>query len=183
MNYEPTLLELNQRDVEGFYYSDKGMGHCYLSIYEELFAPYRHKNINLFEVGYLHGGSATLWEKYFSKANIRMIDISSCVPPPTGRTILELQNIWDIDTDYFKDFPIDIAIDDGSHLLEDQIRFVKIVYPALREGGVMIVEDIQNIDKQKIVFELLDIPFSVIDLRDKAGRYDDVLLIYRKGYE
>jgi hypothetical protein len=112
-----------------------------------------------------------------------MIDINCCVPPPAGRTILELQNIWDIDTDYFKDFPIDIAIDDGSHLLEDQVRFVKIVYPALRKGGIMVIEDIQNIATHKFVFDCLGIPFEVIDLRDRIGRYDDVLLIYRKEHE
>ena len=183
MNTEPTLTELNKRDMDGFYYSDKGTHHCYLPVYDELFAPYRHLDINVFEVGYLHGGSAFLWERYFSKARIKFIDIDCCVPPPTGRAILELQNIWDIDTDYFKDYPVVIAIDDGSHLLEDQVKFIKTVYPCLTIGGIMVIEDIQNIDRQKIVFDSLGIPFEVVDLREKTGRYDDVLLIYRKGYE
>ena len=185
MNNEPTLSELNKRNIEGFYYSDKGAWHGYFPVYDELFAPYRHLDINVFEVGYLHGGSAILWERYFSKAKIRLIDVDCCVPPPdpAGRIVLELQNIRDLTPAYFDNFPPTIAIDDGSHLLEDQVCFIKTVYPALKAGGIMIIEDIQSILTQKVVFDALGIPFEIIDLREKTGRYDDVLLIYRKGYE
>lgn len=185
MHKEQTLLDLNRQEREGLYYSDKGAWHSYLPVYDELFTPYRHQDINLFEVGYMHGGSAVLWQRYFSKAKIRLIDIDSCVPPPlcTGRVALDLCSIWDITSDYFKDFPPTIAIDDGSHLLEDQVYFVKTVYPILKVGGIMIIEDIQNIATHKFVFDCLGIPFEVVDLRDRIGRYDDVLLIYRKEHE
>jgi hypothetical protein len=177
----PTLIELNKRDIEGFFLSDKGWCHNYLKFYDELFAPFRDSEINIFEVGYLHGGSAQLWEKYFTKAIIKSIDINPCVPPPTSsRIILELKDIKDVTVKYFKDFVPDIAIDDGSHLLEDQIYFVKTVYPALRKGGLLIVEDIQNDKGHKHVFECLNIPFEVIDLRTKLGRFDDVIFLYRK---
>ena len=176
-----TLTELNKREIDGFFLSDKGWTHSYLPCYEELFAPYRHREINIFEVGYQHGGSAILWEKYFSKALIKTIDIDMCVPfPPQGRIVLELRDMRETDAEYFADFIPDIAIDDGSHLLEDQLHFVKTVYPVLREGGLLIVEDIQNLEQQKVAFDYLGIPFEVIDLREPEGRYDDVLLLYRK---
>jgi len=155
--------------------------HSYLPYYDELFASYRHKEINIFEVGYFHGGSAILWSKYFSKAQIRFIDVDSCVPLlDIDRVTVELMSIRDTDESYFRDFPLDIAIDDGSHLLEDQLYFVKTIYPVLREGGILVVEDIANIDTQRVAFDALGIPYEIVDLRHNIGRYDDVLLIYRK---
>ncbi|MCE5225525.1 MAG: class I SAM-dependent methyltransferase [Porphyromonadaceae bacterium] len=178
---ELSLVELNKREIDGFFLSDKGWIHNYLPTYDKLFAPYRHKEINIFEVGYQHGGSAQLWNKYFSKAKIKIIDIDACVPLPfEERIIFELRDMRKTDAEYFSDFIPDIAIDDGSHLLEDQVHFVKTVYPVLREGGLLIVEDIQNLEQQKIVFDYLGIPFEVVDLRVPGGRYDDVFLLYRK---
>lgn len=176
-----SLEECNKSDTAGFFLSDKGWTHNYLPSYEMLFEPYRDLDINIFEVGYLHGGSCKLFERYFSLAKIKAIDITPCVPPPDHKRItLELKNVWDVTSEYFNDFIPTIAIDDGSHLIEDQIHFIKTVYPILKEGGILIVEDIQNIDKQKSIFECLGIAFDVFDLRDVAGRYDDVFLLYRK---
>lgn len=176
-----TLGELNKGDVDGFFLSDKGWLHNYLPTYDQLFFPFKDAEINIFEVGYFHGGSCKLWERYFSKAIIKSIDIDHCAPiPPQGRIILELRDMRDVTTDYFNDFPPTIAIDDGSHSIEDQVYFIKTVYPVLKEGGLLIVEDIQNIEKQRVVFESLGIPFDVFDLRHIMGRYDDVFLLYRK---
>lgn len=176
-----SLEQLNKRDIEGLYLSDKGLTHSYLPIYDILFTPYRHQRINLFEVGYQHGGSSVLWERYFSKATIKSIDIDCFSPPPTNeRIIFEVRDIRQIDANYFSNFIPDIAIDDGSHLIEDQLHFVKTVYPVLKKGGLLIVEDIQNLEKQRIVFDCLGIPFDVVDLREVKGRYDDVFLVYRK---
>lgn len=181
MENRPTLEELNKREIDGFFLSDKGWSHSYLPEYDKLFAPYRDKPINIFEVGYYHGGSATLWERYFTQAMIKTIDIDHCVPIATSpRIILELQDIRNITPEYFANFPPDIAIDDGSHLLEDQAYFIKTVYPVLRPGGLLIVEDIQHIKNHRVVFESLGIPFQVFDLREKIKRLDDVFLLYRK---
>jgi len=176
-----TLTELNKREIDGFFLTDKGWTHNYLPAYEKLFLPFKEAKINIFEVGYQHGGSALLWEKYFPNAKIRTIDIDHCVPfPPVGRITLELKDIRKTTSKYFDDFPPTIAIDDGTHLLEDQIHFIRTVYPVLKPGGLLIVEDIQNIEMQKVVFESLGIPFEVFDLRHIANRYDDVFILYRK---
>jgi hypothetical protein len=176
-----TLEELNKREVDGFFLSDKGWCHSYLPVYDNLFLPYKDADINIFEVGYFHGGSSKLWERYFSKARIKTIDVDHCVPfADSSRIILELRDMRKTTSEYFKNFIPDIAIDDGSHLLEDQVHFVNIVYPILREGGLLIIEDIQNIESQKIVFDSLGIPFDVIDLRYVKNRYDDVFLLYHK---
>lgn len=177
----PSLLELNKSDVTGFFLSDKGWLHNYLPSYEKIFTPYRDLDINIFEVGYLNGGSCQLFEKFFSVAKIKAIDITPCIPPPTSNRVkVELMDARDLTQEYFKDFVPTIAIDDGSHLLEDQVSFIITVYPVLAEGGILIVEDIQNIEKQKVVFDCLNIPYEIIDVRHTSGRYDDVFLLYRK---
>ena len=78
-----------------------------------------------------------------------------------------------------EDFKPDIAIDDGSHNLEDQIIFVKKVYPHLREYGYLIVEDIQDWDKAVYEFDKLGLIFHAVDIRD-VGVYDDVFIYFTK---
>jgi hypothetical protein len=177
------LVEINKSQGDGYFIpdalSDKGTIHNYLPIYDEMFAPYRDKHINLFEVGYQYGGSAKLWSLYFSKSRIRFIDIFLNVPK-TDDVEFQLMDSNDLTEDYFKDFVPDIAIDDGSHFLKDQLHFIKAVWPVLREGGIMIIEDIQDIDNEESIFRTLNIPFEIIDNRAKQNRYDEVLLIFRK---
>ena len=38
----------------GIYHTDKGYPHHYLELYDELFAPFQDKPINVFEVGSVH---------------------------------------------------------------------------------------------------------------------------------
>jgi hypothetical protein len=177
------LVELNKSQGDGYFIpdalSDKGTIHNYLPIYDELFAPYRDKKINLFEVGYQYGGSAKLWELYFNKARIRFIDVFLNTPK-IDNVEFELKDVNDLTEFYFKDFIPDIAIDDGSHFLKDQIHFIKTVWPVLSESGIMIIEDIQDIDTEESIFRSLGIPFEIIDNRAKQNRYDEVLLIFKK---
>jgi hypothetical protein len=50
----------------------------------------------------------------------------------------------------------------------------------LKKGGVLIIEDIQDFDNQKIEFEKTGYDFLTIDKRKETGRYDEVLLIFIK---
>ena len=188
------LAELNF--YTGYFLTSKGTLHTYLPVYDKLFTPFRDKKINIFEVGYLFGGSAKLMELYFPKAIIKTIDVTTTFPyswckeaeargettniEMGSRTSMELKDSLTLTPDYFTDFVPDIAIDDGGHSLESQLHFVKTVYPVLREGGLLIVEDIQDYDNQKEEFEKLGYKFYTIDKRNETGRYDDVLLIYKK---
>ncbi len=161
-----TLIEFNKKGE--LFLTDKGSIHNFLSIYEELFCSFRYKEINIFEVGYQNGASCKLWNDYFPKAKIKSIDICHWTPsvielvtrikfniinyyiPPGDRVSLELMDVKDITAEYFSDFPPDIAIDDGSHYIQEQIHFIKIIYPILKEGGLLIIEDIQDINNDKI---------------------------------
>jgi hypothetical protein len=188
-----TLIELDHCGV--YHLTDKSVSHRYLQVYENLFFPFKEKTINIFEVGYWYGGSCELWKRYFPKAHIRAIDIAkprsktrrvngtyllSHFVEPLERVRLDLIDIKDVAPSYFKDFSPDIAIDDGSHMTVDQIHFVKLVYPVLREGGILIVEDIQNINSDKKAFDAIGFSYEIIDLRDQTGQPDSVFLLFRK---
>lgn len=169
-----TLQELQDKNK---YHSDKGTSHTYLETYERLFRPYKDKAIKLVEVGYRDGGSLSLWEDYFTKAEILGIDITNRdrertgVPFKTDRVKLHLQDINEMTSKDFEGYTI--AIDDGSHRIEDQLHFVKIMLPVVK---IVIVEDIQRwayIDKFK---ELGDC--EIVDMRNE-GHHDNILVIYR----
>lgn len=174
-----TLVELFKT---GLYDTDKGSDHNYLRDYDKLFYPYRDRKINVFEVGYYHGGSCKLWEDYFSKAKIKFVDYdTNCVLNSTsGRVTLDIVDSMTLTPEYFKDFLPDIAIDDSFHSLESQIHFIEVIYPILRPCGLLIIEDIVDLDSFKPVFDALNIPYEIIDRRKEQNRTDEVLLIFRK---
>jgi demethylmacrocin O-methyltransferase len=174
-----TLVELFET---GLYDTDKGSDHNYLRDYDKLFYPYRDRKINVFEVGFYHGGSCKLWEDYFYKAKIKFADIDpDCVfDSVSGRATLDIIDSMTLTPKYFKNFPPDIAIDDSFHSLESQIHFIKTVYPALRPGGLLIIEDVISLEMFKPAFDELDIPYEIIDRRIEQNRTDEVLLIFRK---
>lgn len=186
------LTELNNQN--GLFLTDKGSIHNYLKFYDAIFTQFKDKEINIFEVGYQYGGSCELWRQYFSHAHIRAIDIKEWEPTgdrndlklynqfiePAGRVRLDLISINDLTEDYFKDFHPDIAIDDGSHSLEDQIAFVKKVYPYMNDGGYLIIEDIQNWETALPEFDKLGLHIFVVDQREITDVYDDVFIYFTK---
>jgi hypothetical protein len=191
-NYvKDSLVDLNK---EGEYFlSDKGVLHNYLPYYDLMFSQFRDREVNIFEIGYQYKGSLRLWEKYFLYAKIKAIDISEDRPfiqdakalnllteIETGqRVTTEIKDSNSLTKKYFKEIP-DIVIDDGSHNLEDQLFVIRLIYPLLKKGGLLIIEDIQDYDNQRQAFEKLGLEFYVIDKRKETGRYDEVLLIFKK---
>jgi demethylmacrocin O-methyltransferase len=165
--------------------TDKNSTHHYFTIYDPLFKPFQHKLINLFEVGTNTGGSTILWDKYFThpKTKIRSIDIID-VPESrreySNRVRLDIIDINDLYPEYFSDFPVDIAIDDGSHTIDDQTAFVKLMYPLVRPGGMLIVEDVASIEKLKESIKPFGYPYIIVDLNNIDDWYDSVLFIFMK---
>ena len=73
----------------------------------------------------------------------------------------------------------DVIIDDGSHKLHHQTEAFKLLFPRLNPGGVYIIEDILNFERDRKTYAALHPSFKALDLRHVKGRGDDVLLIYR----
>jgi len=168
---------MNLLDLSLNYRTDKGTLHSYLEVYSYLFRGFR--NINLLEIGTFRGESLLLWSEYFPNSQIYGIDIVQYVSINTDKihTIIgdstkpEILNHFSI--------KFDIIIDDGSHILKDQLSTLKNFYPLLNPGGLYIVEDIFNLEKVKHHFTKFN-KCTIIDRRSITNEGTDVLIIYIK---
>lgn len=118
----------------------------YLPIYEKHFAKFAGTTCRVLEIGINHGGSLQLWKNYFGVgADIIGLDIDPRCLDYTEEQI----SIYQVDqSDYASMMhvagllgPFDIIIDDGSHVLEHQATSFKALYPALKAGGIYLIED------------------------------------------
>jgi hypothetical protein len=172
--YQQSIVDGNQ-----MHHSDKGTSHSYISVYEQILAPYINKKINFLEIGVNKGYSMLTWQKYFTNATFYGIDVQNIAHHREGYnyiisdindTFTILQSIGDVE--------FDIIIDDGSHKIEDQLHAINLLYPKLKEGGLFVVEDIQNLDSTKHLFDKYT-P-EIYDNRVNQNRWDDVLIIIKK---
>ena len=121
----------------------------YIEKYEELFRPYRDKEVSLLEIGVQNGGSLEIYAKYFQQAKALIgCDISelcgtleyedSCISIIVGDANSEEseQEILDILPTF------DIIIDDGSHHSKDIVSSFSKYFKHLKLNGKYIVEDL-----------------------------------------
>jgi Clostridial hydrophobic W len=129
--------------------TDKASSHhnC-LEFYETFFAPLRHRELTLLEIGVYNGASLKTWEEYFPNTSVIGVDIVSASKRyELGRIKIELadqSNVEELTSVAIKHGPFDIIIEDGSHLWEHQITSLRTLFPFLKNGGLYIVEDLQT---------------------------------------
>lgn len=179
-----TTEELNTVDYIG---TDKNTVHGFVEFfYEKEFLKYKDKPVSLLEIGVHIGGSLYLWGKYFQRGNILGIDIEDKVRDKwkiLSNTKYIINNAYD--PSFIKSLPnFDIIIDDGPHTLQSQIDCIKYYIPKLNDGGVLIIEDVQDKQhfdalKENTPIELHN-NIEMLDLRFARGRYDDLLFVIRK---
>lgn len=170
-----TIKELYHSKGYDYYPTDKDRNHNYLTTYSELFSKWEKENINILEVGTWKGGSMKLFEDYFINANIIGYDI---VAPELSfrKAKVIVKDFYSIDTSELPE--LTIAIDDGSHGLREQMDFVRMVYPKMVKGGILIVEDVRpNLQSH---FDTLNIPYTMMEFRPYTDEDDDRILIFRK---
>jgi hypothetical protein len=134
------------------YGTDKSSkSHGYTKIYERYFAPLRDKQLKFLEIGFFRGASAHMWEDYFTQGEIHFIDVE----PNTleflknfTRTTLHIMNQEDpaalVNFIQKTGGEFDIIIDDGGHTMSQQIISFKQLFPAVRSGGVYVIEDLHT---------------------------------------
>ena len=68
-------------------------------------------------------------------------------------------------------------------MLEHQITSFKTLFDKLNPGGLYIIEDVggvsRNVDQEILELKKLG-DCKVIDTRGVSGRYDDILMIWKK---
>lgn len=171
--------------------SDKGTVHCYISEwYNNEFTPVRFEKLKILEIGINKGDSLILWRDWFVNSNIYGIDNGDEMTDEYFNIVNRISNVniqygdaYTIETVslYENDF-FDYIIDDGPHTLSSHLKCVELWFPKLKSGGKLIIEDIWDIDYYQKEFDKLNIPYQIVDLRNKSkhNQKNDVLLVLQK---
>jgi cephalosporin hydroxylase len=121
----------------------------YFDIYDRHFKKYRGKKIVVLEFGVSHGGSLQMWRDYFGKkAQIYGVDIDPrCKKFEAKDTTIfigDQENRAFLKKIRKQIGPIDIVIEDGGHTMTQQIATFEEIYPAVKEDGVFLIEDLHT---------------------------------------
>lgn len=139
---------------KGPYTANGGHRHPYTAPYSLFFEPLRHKPIKLVEIGVFRGASITVWRNFFSKARIFGFDrdinflaeIQSRNMEGVYLNMMDSSNEESIKNGlngFCQDGELyDVIMDDASHSIGDQCLTIKVGLPYLKQGGLLIVEDI-----------------------------------------
>lgn len=169
--------------IDGFaaeWGGDKGSAHSYIESYEYLFDDIRHSNIKLLEIGVLYGSSIKMWRDYFTNGEIYGMDIlEKCKKYEEDRIKIIICDSTNenLISKLFYNMKFNIIIDDGHHDLDKQISTFNNLFKYVEKSGCYIIEDIQNIDRDKEKIFNLHKNVNIIDLRYKKNKYDDVLAV------
>lgn len=132
------------------YHTDKCRGHQH----PPHFQKFKNKKIRLLEIGVggydnpkEGGNSLRMWKKYFPKGHIFGIDLYD-------KSFLEEKRIKifqgsQADESFLEGVvkqtgPLDLIINDGSHINEHVIKNFLFLFPHLTNGGIYVIEDTQT---------------------------------------
>ena len=132
----------------------KILGHEYHKYYEEYFAPFKEKKINILEIGAYRGNASAAFYFYFPKAQIYSYDIFPdlfCY-----KSLRNFNSFLDNSSEKILGEKIinnndsyDIIIEDAGHYYKDQIITLFKTFPKLNSGGVYVVEELDFPDTRK----------------------------------
>ena len=167
------------------YISDKFSDtHDYVpAVYDKYFLDIKETAKTILEVGIYDGASLILWRDYFTNAKVIGLDINSS--KQFNKPEHQFKDIFCIIGDAYSPkvmdmipYDIDVAIDDGSHMLDDIIFFIDNYLPRVKSGGYLIIEDIVpeyiHILKEKVK----DLDYFLYE--NNADRDDNNLLLITK---
>lgn len=126
----------------------------YFEIYEKHFAQFKNTRVRILEIGVENGGSLKMYKQYFGKdSTVIGIDINpKCmdlelegfriyIGDQADRKFLESIMKTEI---YF-----DIIIDDGGHLMNQQITSFEVLFKYVSNGGIYLIEDVGTSYQEK----------------------------------
>lgn len=168
--------------------SDKNSVHSYIPLYDKILAPYKECDYVL-EIGLFNGHSLRMWEYYFYNADVHGVDCSDT--PHDGMADLRPMmqemghniSIFDASSaelvkKHYEGIKFDVIIEDAAHSVEQQLQMYSIFKDYLSPGGIYIIEDVQDLDKDRSRFENID-PEKTVEIHDRRvfkNRYDDVCI-------
>jgi len=147
--------------------------HPYTAVYTMLFASFKNKPIKFAEIGVAMGASAALWDGYFAHEDtqIKMFDRDENFLENAARltgsrvsySLMDVEKDGDVRRALLDSSlePYDVILDDSSHNFDHQIRIVKEAFPLLKQGGLLIVEDIfRSTEEDKYSAALADVLYE-----------------------
>ena len=162
------LLDLVNSEDTG---TDKVQLGYFETFYDKLFSPRKYTARNILEIGISHGHSILLWRNFFPNATIHAVDVNGCEAinnqeriNPIIRDAYSLQFVDQLEKNYF-----DIIIDDGPHTFESMVFYIQNYIHLVKDGGVLVLEDIINTNWTPILLKMIDPSFNVtvFDMRNK----------------
>lgn len=126
--------------------------HHYFDIYDRHFKQFQGKNPVILEIGVQRGGSLEMWNYYFdNKCTIYGVDID----PSCKELENQLPNVKKVfigdqaDPDFWRQIKeeipkVDILIDDGGHMMKQQIGTFESMYEHVTDDGVYLCEDLHT---------------------------------------
>ncbi len=165
------------------YGTDKGTVHSYVDVYESLFEGKQDEQLVITEIGVAGGFSIQCWLDFFKNSKIYAIDInwSECEFKnwPEDRVIkLTADATKKTTVDLIE--PSDIVIDDGSHLVNDQIASFNLLYHKMNPGGMYIIEDVTDLVTLLLAIDKHTSNYVVYDRRPIKNRFDDIMVVIYK---
>ena len=130
------------------YATDKAAHTHYLRNYEEHFAPLRHRDVRLLELGVKEGGSLLMWRDYFPLGTIAGLDIEPARFEDSSARVRVYQGpqqdaaLLDRIARECAPEGVDIVIDDCAHIgVLARASFWHLFDNHLKPGGIYVVED------------------------------------------
>lgn len=129
----------------------------YFDIYNRHFARFVGRPVRILEIGIYSGGSLDMWQAYFGKqCEVIGVDIEEACKVyerPSVQVLIGDQ----ADRKFWGEVkrkigPVDIVIDDGGHLPQQQIITLEETLPLLRPNGVFLCEDIHGADNAFLAY-------------------------------
>lgn len=161
---------------------DKSSHHSYCDVYNDLFAGFRETQLPILELGINYGLSLKAWQDYFLNAHIHGIDINpACMFTDQPRITTHLIDTRDpVKLSRFATThgPFQLIIDDGSHVLRDNLLAYSVLGSFLSDDGLYVIEDIQDQESLDVFRRMPDA--TCYDRRNVKGRYDDILISFTK---
>lgn len=123
--------------------------HNYTEVYAQYFNTIKNLPLKFLEIGIFRGNSVKLWENYFPNAELHFIDITyDSVQYFSSRShyhLVDQQSKSALEKFIHETGgEFDIVLDDGGHMMQQQIVSFLTLFPHVKKGGMYIIEDLHT---------------------------------------
>jgi len=164
-NRKAPAISLRPSDALAVEGSDKVSVHNYGAFYDGLWSVLQPRVV--VEVGALRGASLRAWQR----CGARAIGMDKTPPPGVECVRATVPDFAPL-LERLQGLQVDLVIDDASHTLEHQQATYAALWPALRPGGVLVIEDLQDYAAR---LHFAGRGFAVEDWSTDTGRWDDAI--------